>query len=213
MNERNGAVLERTIDQEEIDALFRDITDLIDLSAPSDLDLQGNRITELGETWEQLHARIMARPKDAFDVYFTIFARLYEGRTFTETDSLGTAVSQFVTRNPERTEADLHFRELQYDSGSVERVVEVTRPESLPYFISLKDDELRIAYTVYERGQYRRKSLDPASPSGEGLLDEFFTHYTDARDQLKTRGASDIDTADTQAKQFLLAKVARDRRL
>jgi hypothetical protein len=107
----------------------------------------------------------------------------------------------------------LHFRELQYDSGSVERVVEVTRPESLPYFISLKDDELRIACTVYERGQYRRTPLDPASFGGERLLDEFFTHYTDARDQLKTRGASDIDVADAQAQRFLLAKIAQDRRL
>lgn len=213
MIERNAPVLERTLEQDEIDALFRDITDLIDLSSLDDLDLQADAIDELEEKRDQLHAKVMERPADAFGVYFTILKRLYEGRTLTETDSLGTVMNQFVTRNPERTKADLHFRELSYGSGSVEQVVEVPREDGLPFYISLKDDQLRMAATTYRRGMYRRVELDPTSDRGEQLLEEFFMHYTDARDQLKTRSTSELVQADSQATRFLVSKIARERTL
>lgn len=196
MNEQRTAVLEQSLEQDDIDAVFRDITDLIDCGSMSDEDLQ---------------QRIMEKPGIAFDVYFTVLQRLYQGRTRTDTDSLGTVVSQFVTRNPERTRADLHFRELAYDSGSVERVVEVTRPQGQPFFVSYKDNHLRIATQVYSRGMNRRVEVDPDSPRGEQLLEAFFSHYTDARDQVMARSETEADAANAQAVRFLHAKLVGDR--
>jgi hypothetical protein len=219
-------------DQHEYDAHFMSIVkELIRLNAHIDaeqanaephdrfggtiVDLQTGRLEELVRRRDELLAEVLAEPATAFLHEFTELSRLYEGRTRHDWDGLGTKTSEFVTRDQTRQRADLHFRRLDYASGSTERVVEVPRHDdgALPFYISLKDDHLRLAATVYQRGGYERVEVDPLSEPGERLLIEFFTHSITASGLVYNRTSDEIGQADRQAASFLYAKQAQLRRV
>jgi len=199
--------------QYEVDARFESIVQLMELNSQLDGDLQADYAEALRAERDRLVGELMQDPVEAFQHEFALLERLYDGRTLTEVDSLGNTVSQFVTRNPSRQRADLLFRHIQYDSGSVERVVEVPRREEsgLPFYISVKEGNLRLAATVYRRSRYERLEIDPTSHQGRQLLQEYFTHTIVASDLVYNRTPEEIELADRQAVRFMYAKQARDR--
>lgn len=167
------------------------------------------------EERERLIAELLLDPVRSFHYKFSLLQLLYENRTLHETDMLGTSMGQFVTRNPARVKADLHFRELTYASGNVERVVEVPREQELaePFFISLKGDQLRIAASVYQRGRYDRVEVPADSDHGQRLMGDFFRHTIVAGDYMSTRSPQEVADADAQARQFLARKITTQRTL
>ena len=203
-----------TDNQHEVDATWQAIIRLMDLNTQLDeLGVLKDSKESVHQERERLIAELLKDPVRSFGFKFSLLQLLYENRTLTETDGLGTTVDQFVTRNPARSQADLHFRELAYDSGSVERVVEVPRADEpgLPFFVSLKNDTLRIAASVYQRGQYDRVEVQPDSAMGERLLGDFFRHTIVAEDYLSTRSPQEVADADAQARQFLSRKLTAQR--
>ncbi|MGB3946324.1 MAG: hypothetical protein WBK76_05840 [Candidatus Saccharimonadales bacterium] len=200
------------LSQQEVDARFEMITQLIDLNSQLDGDLQAELALELRAERDRLVGELMDNPVEAFRYEFALLRQLYEGRTRTDVDSMNNTVSQFVTRDPSRQKADLHFRHIEYDSGNVEEVVEVPRKGvGLPFFISAKNDEMRITSSVYHRGRYDRVEVDPASEAGKQLLREFFTHTIVASDLVYNRTPDQIQQADQQAVLFMMHKYIRDR--
>lgn len=171
-------------------------------------DLQAEKLAELTEERDRLLVEVLQEPAVAFAKEFELLGRLYEGRTLTETDSMGTTVSHFVTRDPSRQKADLHFRHIEYESGTTEQIVEVPGKDSeeAPYFISLKNNELRLATTVYHRGMNQRVEVDAASSQGARMLVNFFSHSVTASGLMYNRLPDEITEADAQALEFLKAK-------
>lgn len=172
-------------------------------------DLQAEVIARLTEERDAILLEILQDPREAFAHEFELLSRLYEGRTRHETDMLGNTHEEFVTRDPSRSKADLHFRRIGYVQGTQERVVEV--PGSTPDYISLKGDTLRLATTVYERGMDRRVEIDPDSERGNRMLMNFFSHSITASDLMYNRQPAEIAEADAQARLFLHEKIQRQR--
>lgn len=212
------ALAHRTVEidnQQEVDATCEAIMRLMDLNTQLELDLTDEEQHTIHEDRERLVAELLQDPVRSFGFKFSLLQLLYGNRTFTSTDSLGTTVDEFVTRNPAREKADLHFRELSYASGTVERVVEVPRIEDgeLPVFVSLTDDELRIVCSVYQRGNYDRIEIPADSDTGKRLLGDFFRHTIVAGDYMSTRSPQEVSEADAQARRFLSTKLIEDRTL
>lgn len=218
--------VESPLSQHEVDSTFNEltITTLLDLNeqiASSDMpagtliDLQADTVTDLRRQRDELLERLLEDPARLFDTHFSLLKNMYDGRTFTETDYTGVRMDQFVTRDPSRSKADLHFRELEYASGVVERVVEVPQRDEpgLPFFISLKDGNLRIAASVYRRGRYDRIEIEADSDRGMRLMNEFFTHAIVASDLVYQRTPEEAAEADAQAKRFLAHKLIEQRTL
>ncbi len=202
------------LSQAEVDARFDGIIQLLELNAELNQDLQADRIADLQRMRSELLADLLNNPTEAFLYEFTLLKRLYENRTLVETDSLGTTVSQFVTRDPARKKADLHFRDLQFQSGSVEQMVEVPGDDvgDEPFFVAVRDGELRLTARTYHRGEYRRTNIDPESPTGLRLLTKFFTHSITASDLVYNRTPDKASQADEQARRFLYTRLAENRR-
>lgn len=201
------------LEQHEVDAKFHSIIQLIELNSLLDNDLQADKIAALKRERDEIVGDLLSNPTEAFAYEFSLLARLYEGRTLSDTDTMGTQVNQFVTRNLSRERADLHFRDVTFSSGGNRRTVEVPRTvgDSLPFYITLNDNELEISSTVYERGQYIRKPIDVHSPQGQKLLTGFFTHSFVASDLVYNRTPEQIEQADKQARIFLVRKIVADR--
>ncbi|MES2876769.1 MAG: hypothetical protein V4678_04860 [Patescibacteria group bacterium] len=197
--------------QLEVNAKCEALMRLMELNSQLDTetDLLEDAEQSNYEERERLVAEMLQDPVPSFGYKFALLQLLYEARTFSSTDSMGTTVDEFVTRDPSRVKADLHFREVTYPSGSVERVVEVPRRDTteLPFFVSLQDGDLRIACSVYERGAYQRREVPTESDAGERLLGEFFRHTIVAGDYLSTRSPQAIASADAQARGFLATKL------
>lgn len=175
-------------------------------------DLQAEAIAALTEQRDALLAEIMQAPEASFAHEFELLGRLYEGRTSRSTDSLGNVCAEFVTRDPARQRADLHFRYIEYAGGSLEQAVEVpgSEADSAPYVISLKGG-LRIATSVYSRGQNHRIEIDPDGDQGARMLMNFFAHSITASDLMFNRTPDEIAQADAQAVRFLRDKQYRQR--
>ena len=176
-------------------------------------DLQAESIARLTAERDAILSEILQNPEAAFAHEFELLSRLYVGRMSQDTDTLGNTYEEFVTRDPSRQKADLHFRRIEYVQGSQERVVEVPgdSPDQSPYYISLKGDALRLATTVYERGRYQRVELDPVSGDGTRMLMNFFSHSITASDLMYNRQPAEIAEADAQARLFLHEKIQRQR--
>lgn len=200
--------------QQEVDATCEVIMRLMDLNARLDTELvQAEDEQSIREERDRLVAELLEAPARSFNYKFSLLQLLYGNRTFSSTDKMGASVDEFVTRGPERDKADLHFREVAYPSGSVERIVEVPlrQQAALPFFVSLQDGDLRIACSVYERGGYHRREVSADSDAGRRLLGEFFRHTIVAEDYLSTRSPEEIATADAQARRFFLLKTTEQR--
>lgn len=203
-----------SLTQHEIDSQFDAIVfELIGVnSALDNNDLQADVIQALREKQSELLSDLLKHPLDAVHHEFELLKRLYEGRTRVSTGQLGVVTSEFVTRDPDRQKADLHFREVTYESGASARIVEVPsrEPAGLPFFAIARADELVLEQIVYKRGEFRHIQLDPASVPGQRLMVEFLTHSIAASDLMYNRSPDQIDDADQQALRFLRTKKIAD---
>ena len=142
-------------------------------------------------------------------------ARLCEKRSITSVDYANVRTTQFVTRDPERKKADLHFRIVEYPSGITELKTEVPLRGGLYedddhfFFISASSEgDLRVEQRLYRRGSYEYQTL-PLTEDGMGLkrLKTFFMYSTEAVHLSYTRQADERSAADDQAKKFLHDKL------
>lgn len=207
MSEQLGIIDQFSVqDQAEIDTRFEQIIALIEINTQLDEDLQAEQVAELRALRDALLGELLMKPLEAFDQEFTLLRRLYEGRTRENVDDMGVRVRQFVTRNPELQKADLHFREIDYPSGSTERVVEVPHDSDdnglQSYFIRLKGNELRIEALKWNH----RVNIEPGSEVSQRLLREFFCRSIVASDLMYNRLPDEISAADTQALEYLDVK-------
>ena len=207
MSEQLGIIDQFSVqDQAEIDTRFEQIIALIEINTQLDEDLQAEQVAELRALRDALLGELLMKPLEAFDQEFTLLRRLYEGRTRENVDDMGVMVRQFVTRNPELQKADLHFREIDYPSGSTERVVEVPHDSDdnglQSYFIRLKGNELRIEALKWNH----RVNIEPGSEVSQRLLREFFCRSIVASDLMYNRLPDEISAADTQALEYLDVK-------
>ncbi len=192
----------------EVDALTAEIEARTEQPDMFEQDLQAERLAGLTALRDELLAEIFREPAKAFEKEFDELGRLYTGRTRTS-HSDGMTIKQFVTRDPARMKADLHFVERDHSDGSIERIVEVpaTHAEDTSFYVSLKDEELRLATSVYSHGKSSQAEVEPESPEGMQLLSKFFTHTIIASDLMYNRTPDEIKDADLQAKQFLQNKL------
>lgn len=205
------------VEQEQQESDIEKLVQLLELNlAVSSRKLDDAFDAATVQTRNMLLEELSEDPVRLFETHFQLLQGMYHGRTIVEQQYDGTVVQQFVTRNPARERADLHFRELTYASGSVERVVEVPRNTDeggLPFFVSLRDDQLRIAASVYRRGGYERIEVPADSDKGEELLSSLFTHAIVASDLVYNRTPEQASEADAQARQFLARRVNELRTL
>ena len=205
------------VEQEQQESDIEKLVQLLELNlAVSSRKLDDAFDAATVQTRNMLLEELSEDPVRLFETHFQLLQGMYQGRTIAEQQYDGTVVQQFVTRNPARERADLHFRELTYASGSVERVVEVPRNTDeggLPFFVSLRDDQLRIAASVYRRGNYERIEVPADSDKGEELLSSLFTHAIVASDLVYNRTPEQASEADAQARQFLARRVNELRTL
>ena len=118
-----------TLEQHEVNARASDMFEMMGINATlAYVDLQEDVVEQLRARRDELLRGFLERPAEAFVSEFNLLKRLYEGRTMTY-DYGHSSSSEFVTRDSARVKADLHFREVSFDSGAVKQTVEVPRAE------------------------------------------------------------------------------------
>lgn len=194
--------------------LFNDVKAVLHLTAELERsDLPADRLQYLEDERHELVAQLLEHPEESVMAEVDLLARSYKGRTMTGVDYEGIKTTQFVTRDPERMKADLHFRVTEFPSGHSRIRIEVPlRDERYelpePFFLILDTDNgLTIEQRVYERGEYRYKAVDPASDRGRDKLWRFFTYSITATDLLDNRPLDEQQQADAQAKAMLRHKI------
>ena len=177
-------------------------------------DLQADKIAELKKTRDELLAEFLEHPQQAFMAEVLNYARLCRDRSVTYQDTLGTTVTEFVTSDHERNRADLHFRILQHQSGTVKVQAEVPlRGEMFegeePFFITAgTDGSFDVKQRVWRRGGYEYRSLPlDKDSSGEDRLKRFFLFSTEAVHLAYTRRPDERHAIDQQAKRYLYDKI------
>lgn len=194
--------------------LFEDVTAVLHLSAELERSgLSEDRQHYLEDERRLLVEELMERPEESILAEIDILARSYRDRSISGVDYDGVTTTQFVTRDPERMKADLHFQISDYASGkSVVRVEVPLRGEMYetaePFFISIDTEQgLTIEQQHYARGLNRRMRIDPASELGKDRLWRFFTHSIMATDLLDNRPKEEQAQANARARQMLRDKI------
>ena len=179
----------------------------------NNVDLQADRIAELKRARDELLAEFLARPQQAYMAEALNYARLCEGRSVSELDYMGNRVTEFVTTNHEKQQADLHFRITEHASGKVSVVTEVPLRGAMyeveePFFIRADSEGgLSVEQRIWRRGQYVYQPLELGPDSlGEDRLRRFFLFSTEAVHLAYTRQPGERAEIDRAAKQLLLAK-------
>ena len=137
-------------------------------------DLQADRIAELKQARDELLAEFLARPQEAYMAEVLNYARLCQNRSITETDYLGNVVTEFVTTNHEKQQADLRFRITEYAGNKVSVMAEVPLRGDMyqteePFFIRADSEGgFSVEQRLWRRGQYVYQPLE----LGPGSLGE-----------------------------------------
>lgn len=194
--------------------LFDDVNAVLHLNAELDRSgLATDRMEYLTDERGELIDQLLQNPEQSILAEVGLLARNYRGRIVQGVDYDGTETVQFVTRDPERMKADLHFRIVEFPSGRSKVAIEVpvrdnNYASSEPFFITIdSEDGLSIQQRVYERGEYRYKQLDPTDESGRERIWQFFTHSITATDLVDNRSQEEIHDADSQAHKMLIDKI------
>lgn len=194
--------------------LFEDVTAVLHLGAELERSgLSEDRQHYLEDERKALVEQLLERPEESILAEVDILARSYRDRSISGVDYDGVTTTQFVTRDPERMKADLHFQISDFASGkSVVRIEVPLRGEMYetaePFFISIDTEQgLTIEQQHYSRGLNRRTRIDPTSELGKDRLWRFFTHSIMATDLLDNRPTEEQDQANVQARQMLRDKI------
>ena len=178
-------------------------------------DLQADRIVELKQARDELLGEFLDRPHEAYMAEVLNYARLCQNRSISETDYLGNTVTEFVTTNHEKQQADLRFRITEHTSGKVSVMTEVplrgTMYESEEPFFIRADSEggFTVEQRLWRRGQYVYQPLELGPNTlGEDRLKRFFLFSTEAVHLAYTRQPEQRASIDAAAKRLLLAKKA-----
>lgn len=201
--------------REQEPELYEDVDLVLHLNAElSRHDLTADRQSYLNDERRELVGELLARPEEAILAEVDMLARRYQGRSLAGVDYSGMRTTQFVTRDPERMNADVHFRLLEFPSGKSRIRIEVPSGEhgadgaGEPFFIELDSDKgLSIEQRVYERGRYQYKSIETGTDQGRDRLWRFFTHSFMATDLLDNRSVAEQQAADQQAFEMLRHKL------
>lgn len=200
---------------EEKPELFEQVELVLHLNAElARNDLTEDRICYLQDERLEIVKQLIGNPQESILAEVDLLAHMYKDRCLVDSDSLGSATTRFITRDPERMAADLDFRIVVFPNGRSRVQIEVPLRgdmyggDSQPYFITIDSDTgLSIQQSIYQRGALQRQAIETDSDIGLDRLWRFFTHSIMATELMDNRSEDEKRVAHTQARQLAIQKL------
>lgn len=167
------------------------------------VDLQSDRAGELNRELDELLEVFVDNPAISMKAEFQLLTQLYQDRSVSHTDSLGSTYTEFVTRDSSAQSIDHHFRLITFSNAKQWLRDETTFDNTLetPCIFLLQDDTLTVTRRRYHRGEWTEVALE--SSVEHEMIKKFFKDTLLAAHLAYTRHPEEVETANRAALALL----------